>query len=121
MFTTDSQMSTPADARRMTAAHLLVCCPAADIEAVQIVLSELVANAARHTPAGTWALEVYHDDGALTLLVHDHSERLPQRREVPALDGHGGMGLGIIDQLTDHTCVDVTATGKTITAQWALP
>ncbi|WP_413755182.1 ATP-binding protein [Streptomyces sp. MMBL 11-3] len=120
MFTTDSRTCSPADARRLALAYLQTHCPTADIGAIQLVLSELVTNAARHTPAGTWTLELHHDDQALTLHVHDHSTHLPRPRTTSALDGNGGLGLHIIDHLTDHTSTTVTPHGKTTTAHWTL-
>lgn len=121
MFTAHSQASSPADARRLAAAYLDAHCPGADAEAVQIVVSELVTNAVRHTPDGTWSLVLRLEEGQLILEITDDSPELPTPRPNPPLDGRGGLGLGLVEKLSDHTAVAPTGRGKTITAWWKLP
>lgn len=121
MFTAHSQASSPADARRLAVAYLDAHCPGADTEAVQIVVSELVTNAVRHTPEGTWSLSLRIEEGQLILEIADDSPALPSARRDPALDGRGGLGLGLVERLSDHTAVVPTTRGKTITAWWKLP
>ncbi|MEU6405805.1 ATP-binding protein [Streptomyces sp. NPDC046985] len=120
MFTARSDACAPADARRLAVDYLRAHCPAADLEAVQIVLSELVTNAVRHTATGIWSLALLVADGTLTLEVRDESPHVPRPRNTPPLDGHGGLGMGIVDRLADDLALRVTETGKTITARWKL-
>ncbi|MEW2134161.1 ATP-binding protein [Streptomyces sp. NPDC005435] len=118
MFSTDSGTASPGDARRLAVAHLERHCPGADIPAVQVVLSELVTNAARHTPEGTWTLTLRHADGMLTLQVEDFSPHLPRPRQGDTLDGHGGLGLGLVERLSNLVTTTRTATGKAVVAHW---
>ncbi|MFD7677128.1 ATP-binding protein [Streptomyces sp. NPDC060187] len=131
MFTSDSDTASPADARKLALAFLHVHCPDVDADAVQIVLSELVTNAARHTVTGFWSLDLHYDnshgDGIslLTLRVYDRDVRLPRQRKDSSLDGHpldgrGGLGLTLVEKLADQVSVSRTGEGKTITAQWKL-
>ncbi|MET7610789.1 ATP-binding protein [Streptomyces seoulensis] len=120
MFSADSTAASPSDARKLAAAYLQTHCPHADLGAVQVVLSELVTNAARHTPDGTWTLTLRHADGILALQVQDSSCDLPQPRQGDTLDGRGGLGLGLVDKLSDHVTMTTTPTGKMITAQWKI-
>ncbi|MFJ4894948.1 ATP-binding protein [Streptomyces sp. NPDC088788] len=131
MFTSDSDTASPADARKLALSYLRVHCPDADVEAVQIVLSELVTNAVRHTVTGSWSLDLRYDNshgdgiGLLTLRVHDRDIRLPRQRDDSSigwhpLDGRGGLGLLLVQKLTDQVGVERTRNGKTITVQWKL-
>ncbi|MFD9584908.1 ATP-binding protein [Streptomyces sp. NPDC059980] len=131
MFTSDSDTASPADARKLALSYLHHHCPDVDEDAVQIVLSELVTNAVRHTVTGFWSLDLQYDNshgdgiGLLTLRVHDRDIQLPrQRNDAPVgghpLDGRGGLGLLLVEKLADEVSVDRTRDGKTITAQWKL-
>ncbi|MGW4195094.1 ATP-binding protein [Streptomyces sp. NPDC005004] len=118
VFSADSSTSSPGDARRLAVAYLRDHCPGADIPAVQVVLSELVTNAARHTPDGTWTVTLRHADGMLTLQVEDSSPRLPRPRQGDTLDGRGGLGLGLVDSLSDLVTTLRTPRGKAVVAHW---
>ena len=82
----------------------------------QLVVSELVTNAARHAP-GPAALEfeLTPDGDLLRISVRDSSPRLPQPRE---RDGGriGGHGLYLISQLCDQLHTIALDAGKKIVA-----
>ncbi|MFD4543205.1 ATP-binding protein [Streptomyces bauhiniae] len=118
MFSADSTAASPGDARRLALTYLQTHCPDADMDAVQVVLSELVTNAARHTPEGIWTLTLRYADGLLVLRVEDCSSELPRPRQGDTLDGRGGLGLGLVDKLSDHVSMAPTPMGKAITARW---
>ncbi|MFD4540127.1 ATP-binding protein [Streptomyces bauhiniae] len=118
MFSADSTAASPGDARRLATAYLQDHCPRADADAVQVVLSELVTNAARHTPDGTWTMTLRYADGLLALRVEDSSPDLPRPRQGDTLDGQGGLGLGLVDKLSDHVTMAPMPVGKAITARW---
>lgn len=123
MFTSDSDTASPADARKLALSFLHVHCPDADVDAVQIVLSELVTNAVRHTVTGVWSLDLNYDNshgdgiGLLTLRVHDRDISLPRQRNDSSfgghpLDGRGVLGLPLVDKLADQIGVERTRDGK---------
>ncbi|MEU6406836.1 ATP-binding protein [Streptomyces sp. NPDC046985] len=120
VFTAWSSACSPADARRRAVEYLRAHCPQADLEAVQLVLSELVTNAVRHTPEGVWSLALHIGESALTLEVSDASAFVPQPRGTLPLDGRGGLGLGIVKNLSDHVITQPMESGKKIVAQWRL-
>jgi len=79
---------------------------ASDIEAVQLVVSELVTNALRHapeSPAITLQL-LLAGDGSVQVRVSDSGRGAPERRSPPD-PGTGienGRGVWIVDAFTHH-------------------
>ncbi|MYT68169.1 MULTISPECIES: ATP-binding protein [unclassified Streptomyces] len=120
MFTTNSTRASITQARRQVTEHLTASGVPADLEAVQLVVSELVTNAVRHTPDGSWTLNVTVDGDQLTIDVCDSDMTPPHRRAGDLEDGRGGLGLPLIESLCDNTETTITATGKTVTALWKI-
>ncbi|RLU99244.1 hypothetical protein CTZ27_14945 [Streptomyces griseocarneus] len=109
-----------AGARRATAEFLARHCPWADLDAVVLVVSELVANAIRHT-GGWWRLCVRAVQGRLEVELADASPRLPTPRALD-LSGGGGLGWHMVERLAQRLEVTPhTPTGKTVTATWMAP
>ena len=82
------------------------------IEPVQLVATELVANAIVH--AGSAPVLSLGAEGAdLLLRVADESTRLPVAQTVTA-DAAGGRGLLMIEALGDGWGVDANASGKVV-------
>ena len=86
------------------------------VDNVALVVSELVANAIMH--AGRAALIVVScsdDDRHILIEVHDRAAALPRIRE--GRDGPGGLGLRIVDELSEQWGASATGTGKSV---WAI-
>jgi anti-sigma regulatory factor (Ser/Thr protein kinase) len=72
----------------------------ADRDAVELVTSELVANAILHTPHAAGAIELRLDErmGTIHIEVHDNDPRPPAIQE-PITEAEGGRGLSIVDRM----------------------
>jgi len=121
MIIMDSLTGTVAQARRAATAFVTRVCPWADLDAVILVVSELVTNAVRHT-TGWWQLSMEGSPDRLTVLVDDTSHTLPaprprggQRR------GDGGLGWHVISALVSRVEITEHPDGKTIRATWLRP
>ncbi|MBM9622749.1 ATP-binding protein [Streptomyces zhihengii] len=110
------QESGGAGARSATAEFLAQHCPWADLDAVLLVVSELVANAARHT-AGWWRLRLTAGSDTLVVEIDDSSPQLPVARE-PDLAGGGGFGWHMVQRLAGHVEVSLQPYGKRVQAAW---
>jgi serine/threonine-protein kinase RsbW len=85
------------------------------VRVVQLLTSELVANAVLHgPPGGEVRVRVAESGGVLRVEVDDGSAALP--RVVPvARDGTGGRGLVLVERLADRWGYECTAPeGKTV-------
>jgi anti-anti-sigma factor len=81
-----------------------------------VVVSELVANAVRHTGT-TMTLRVSRRPRYLLISVQDGSEEIPRTLPLPADDDPGaGRGLALIDEVAAHWGWLPTGTGKVV---WA--
>jgi anti-sigma regulatory factor (Ser/Thr protein kinase) len=78
--------------------------PAREVDAVQLVVSELVTNAVLHAPESpSIILELFRTSEAVRVLVSDHSPREPVRREGPAPWSAGsGRGVALVDSIADR-------------------
>ncbi|MFF3214240.1 ATP-binding protein [Streptomyces sp. NPDC002886] len=84
-------------------------------DAVQLVVTELVTNAIRHTD-GPAALHLELHEDHVKIRVTDTSPN-PAMPRTPRTDGTGGYGWHLIDRLTTHTHTEPTPDGgKTICA-----
>jgi anti-sigma regulatory factor (Ser/Thr protein kinase) len=108
-----------ASARSVTAGFLAEHCPWADPAAVQLVVTELTANALQHT-AGWWRLRLRAEDDEFTVELDDSSTRLPEAR-VPDFGGRGGFGWPMVLRLAGRVEVRRHARGKTVRAVWSRP
>lgn len=119
MVVIESPEGDAAGARHATAEFLTRHCPWADLEAVVLVVSELVANAIRHTD-GWWRLCVRAARGLLVVEIADASPRPPEPR-TPSLTGGGGFGWHMVERLATRVEVDQRPEGKTVRATWLRP
>ncbi|OEJ35274.1 ATP-binding protein [Streptomyces subrutilus] len=86
------------------------------MDAVLLVVSELVTNAIRHTD-GPGALRLKLLDHSIDVCVTDRSPQHPQPR-TPSTDGAGGWGWHLIKRLATHTRIKpMPEGGKTICAE----
>jgi anti-sigma regulatory factor (Ser/Thr protein kinase) len=108
-----------AGARRAAAEFLLQHCPWADLDAVLLVVSELVANAARHT-AGWWQLHLKAGQDTLVVEMDDSSPLPPVPRE-PDFTGGGGFGWHMVLKLAGRVEVCPLPHGKRVQATWMRP
>lgn len=110
---------TGTQARGAAARFLAEHCPWADADAVLLVVSELVTNAARHTGALA-RLRLRVDAGGLSVAVEDGDPRPPVPR-APDMGGGGGFGWHMVERLAERLAVLPVPDGKRIEAGWAAP
>ncbi|WP_217215188.1 ATP-binding protein [Streptomyces sp. AC550_RSS872] len=114
-----SSPQTAERARDMARGFLSVIAPTdvAEAEAVLIVVSELVTNAAVHA-GGVTGFELRADPGTVTVSVEDASPDppRPRRSERTAQWGPGGFGWPLIQELSADVDVCTRPGGKTVRA-----
>lgn len=81
-------------------------------DTVELLVSELVGNAVRHTGARTFGLRMQRRRGLIRIEVRDPSRALPCLLPVRELDV-SGRGLFLVDTLADRWGVDLQPRGKT--------
>jgi anti-sigma regulatory factor (Ser/Thr protein kinase) len=81
-------------------------------DTVELLVSELVGNAVRHTGARTFGLRMHRRRGWIRVEVRDPSRSLPCLMPVREMDT-SGRGLFLVDKLADRWGVDLQARGKT--------
>lgn len=81
-------------------------------DTVELLVSELVGNAVRHTGARTFGLRMQRRRGWIRVEVRDPSRALPCLLPVRDLDT-SGRGLFLVDTLSDRWGVDLQPRGKT--------
>ncbi|MGP4000108.1 ATP-binding protein [Streptomyces sp. 8N706] len=116
MVVMESDETDSARARHATADFLTKVCPWADLDAVMLVVSELVSNAAQHT-AGWWRLRVQAFRSRLVVELDDASDVLPTARR-PDMTGGGGLGWHMVQRLATRVEVLHQPKGKTVRAIW---
>lgn len=84
-------------------------------DAVQLVTTELVANAVRHARTGV-QLSLRPTDDGLLVEVADDSPRMPERRE-PGLFDESGRGLWLVDAMARRWGVEREVPGKRVWAE----
>ncbi|MFJ1750249.1 ATP-binding protein [Streptomyces sp. NPDC088116] len=112
----DSPYGDSAAARGAAADFLSQHCPWADLDAVLLVVSELVANSIRHTP-GWWRLRLTTQNETLVVEMEDASPELPVARP-PDFGGGGGFGWPLVLRLAGHVEVGPLPHGKRVRAVW---
>ncbi|MBY8841247.1 ATP-binding protein [Streptomyces sp. SP2-10] len=117
--TWDTGISSIAEARDAVAALLARARPAPGrrpVQDAQLVVSELVTNAAKHAPGPcALGLELLADATALRVTVTDTS-REPPRRRPPDPGRIGGHGLQLVAMLSRGLEVTRLSNGKRVTA-----
>ncbi|MEW2522483.1 ATP-binding protein [Actinacidiphila alni] len=89
-------------------------------EVVELLVSELVGNAVRHTGARTVGLRMQWRRGWVRVEVRDPSRALPCLMPVRDLDT-SGRGLFLVDKLSDRWGVDLQPRGKTAWFELRVP
>ncbi|MBT2472147.1 ATP-binding protein [Streptomyces sp. ISL-66] len=81
-----------------------------------LVVSELVTNALRHG-GGTYTLRLTVHPGIIEVAVKDPSPHPPRMRTPDLVDGSGGFGWPMVNQLATATVITPTPEGgKTVRA-----
>ncbi|MFJ8695560.1 ATP-binding protein [Streptomyces roseolilacinus] len=119
MLVLDSRTVDSAEVRETVTGFVADRCPWADLAAVRLVVTELLANALHHTD-GAWCLRLRAQEQRLTLELEDTSPAPPTARQ-PDFEGGGGFGWRLVQQLTDRVDVRPGPTGKTVRAEWWVP
>ncbi|KAF4407977.1 MULTISPECIES: ATP-binding protein [Streptomyces] len=89
----------------------------AQVDAVVLVVSELVTNALRHG-GGRYTLELSAEPDAVIASVSDRSPAAPRVRTPDLTHGSGGFGLNMIRRLgCELTITPGPAPGKTVHVQ----
>jgi anti-sigma regulatory factor (Ser/Thr protein kinase) len=97
--------------------------PAERLQSLDVVISELVTNAVRHSPAhgaGAIGLEILCAAGTVSVAVTDPGhgfDRSGPRREPGA---GGGFGLYLVDELADRWWVEPVLEGSRVTAELSI-
>ncbi|MEU3187369.1 ATP-binding protein [Streptomyces sp. NPDC006923] len=112
----DSSHRDSAAARGVAAEFLKQHCPWADLDAVLLVVSELVTNAIRHT-SGWWRLHLTAEQETLIVDIDDSSPLPPVARR-PDFAGGGGFGWPMVLRLAGHVEVTPLPEGKRVQAVW---
>lgn len=85
-------------------------------DTVILVVSELVTNALRHG-GGAYALRLAAHPNTIEVSVQDYSPRPPRMRTPDLVDGTGGFGWHMVNDLAHTTTVTPTPEGgKTVRA-----
>ncbi|MFD9454148.1 ATP-binding protein [Streptomyces sp. NPDC059985] len=100
-------LSAVAEARQATRAFLEALGPAVGREqadTVVLVVSELVTNALRHG-GGTYSLHLAAHPGAIEVAVQDSNPQMPRMRTPDLVDGTGGFGWHMVNDLAHQVVV----------------
>ena len=111
MFHSDDRA--PADARRFVSAVLSAAGHDACLEDAQLVTSELVTNAVKHTAAPRVEVSVALFDDHVRIEVADTAEGVPELQRVQPTSV-GGLGLVVVDKIAQQWGVDPRVTGKAV-------
>ncbi|MYS19765.1 Anti-sigma regulatory factor (Ser/Thr protein kinase) [Streptomyces sp. DvalAA-14] len=107
-----SRPETAATARRLSLAVVRLWGLSHLADTVELLVSELVGNAVRHTGAQSFGLRMQRRRGWVRVEVRDPSRSLPCLLPVRPMDT-SGRGLFLVDKLADRWGVDLQARGKT--------
>ncbi|MET9828843.1 ATP-binding protein [Streptomyces sp. NPDC006385] len=84
-------------------------------DAVELGVTELVANVVRHVPDRRCEVLILRRTGGVRVEVTDGCARLPASRVESTPDDEGGRGLVLLDAVSDKWGVDsVTGGGKAV-------
>ncbi|MFD7095808.1 ATP-binding protein [Streptomyces xanthophaeus] len=101
-------LSAVAEARQAARAFLEVLGQPAvageEADAVVLVVSELVTNALRHG-GGAYALRFAARPGAIEVAVGDPSPRMPRMRTPDLVEGTGGFGWHMVNDLAHRVVI----------------
>jgi anti-sigma regulatory factor (Ser/Thr protein kinase) len=103
----------PRDARALLAAQLRGAVTLEQRHVAELLVSELVTNALRHTESDVILVDVW-TQGGIRVSVIDQSPRTPQRQS-PGPERPEGRGLMIVDELAENWGIDaLPGDGKSI-------
>lgn len=100
-------------ARRLTVAVLQLWNLDSLAETGELLVSELVGNAVRHTGARSFGLRMSRRRGWVRIEVRDPSRALPCLVPIVRDLDESGRGLLLVDRLADRWGVDLLPRGKT--------
>lgn len=106
-----SRPESAAIARRLTLAKLRAWALPSLADTCELLVSELVGNAVRHTGAQLFGLRMTRRRGWIRVEVRDPSRALPCLLPVREMDT-SGRGLMLVDKLSDRWGVDLLPRGK---------
>jgi anti-sigma regulatory factor (Ser/Thr protein kinase) len=75
-----------------------------DLDAVEVIVGELVANVIRHAP-GPIGIYVAWEDEAAVLIVADRGRGIPALRSVPSDTSEDGRGLLLVQALARNVSI----------------
>jgi anti-sigma regulatory factor (Ser/Thr protein kinase) len=78
-----------------------------DLEAVEVIVGELVANVIRHAPGPIGIYVAWEDEGA-TLIVADRGRGIPTLRSVPSDTSEAGRGLFLVEALARNVSISAS-------------
>jgi anti-sigma regulatory factor (Ser/Thr protein kinase) len=81
--------------------------PASDLDAVEMIVGELVANVIRHAP-GPIGIHVAWEDDKATLIVADRGHGIPALRSVPSGTSERGRGLFLVEALARNVSISAS-------------
>jgi len=86
-----------------------------DVDAVRLVVSELVTNAVRHARASqSITLELSRHDDVVRVMVSDESTSPPEPGDLTSQTAEGGRGVELVDALADRWGSEPRRGGKTV-------
>jgi serine phosphatase RsbU (regulator of sigma subunit)/anti-sigma regulatory factor (Ser/Thr protein kinase) len=93
--------------------------PEETCDSLQLAISELATNAARHSD-DVFEVRLVHTERSVRVAVGDSSHRMPHRYDADD-DMTSGRGLSIIETISDRWGIDSTGLGKTVWCEFDLP
>jgi anti-sigma regulatory factor (Ser/Thr protein kinase) len=104
-LTLDSQPESVGQARRVTT-QVIVGIDEQTLEDVRLIVSELVTNAIKHGPQGRVKLRIRRQGRTIHGEVEDEGTSTFGFRRKARLGPDGGLGLRVVDSLSDRWGVD---------------
>lgn len=89
-------------------------------DTAELLLTELVTNAARHV-GGVMHVEVGVSEDTIRVLVCDDSRVLPHAPELPEWESESGRGLFLLEELSDRWGAHTMPTGKCVWFELSVP
>ncbi|HVL64734.1 MAG TPA: ATP-binding protein [Actinomycetota bacterium] len=109
-FDVVARPTAPAEARRRLAREVGSVVPDDHLEILKLLVTELVTNALRHSPAGgrDWriAVDVECSRSRVRVAVRDPGRGFERRAPAPGPYDVSGRGLFLVDRLADRWGVD---------------
>jgi anti-sigma regulatory factor (Ser/Thr protein kinase) len=94
--------------------------PSSDIDACAVVLSELMANATQHAPAGSIHVALEWTEATPLFTVTDSGTGFEPRIALPPASSEGGRGLFLVEQLAATPTVTIDERGCTVAVRLPL-